>query len=95
LPLFVIINLCWHKRKSSTAAGEAVPPAGSDTADTVAIHFIRISEAGMLPLIAELLIDRVSTNLNGTDVLCLPSNDSDRQTTFAIHVLGGWWRTNF
>jgi hypothetical protein len=59
------------------------------TPDTT-FHFTRISEAGVLPLIAELLIDRVSMDLNGTDVLCLPSNDSDPQITFAIHVSGGW-----
>jgi hypothetical protein len=58
------------------------------TPDTV-LRFTRISESRTLPLIAELLIDRVSANLNGTDVQCLPSNDSDPQTTFAIHVLGG------
>lgn len=63
----------------------------NDTADTVTFHFTRTSETGMLPLIAELLIDRVSTNLNGTNILCLPLNDSDPQITFAIHVLGGWW----
>jgi hypothetical protein len=67
----------------------------NDTADTVAFHFTRISEAGMLPLIAEVLIGRVSTNLNGTDVQCLPLNVSDPQTTFAIHILGGWWCTNY
>jgi hypothetical protein len=54
-------------------------------------RFTRISEAEMLPLIAELLIDRVNTDLNETDVQCLPSNDSDPQTTLAINVLGGWW----
>jgi hypothetical protein len=59
------------------------------TPDT-AFRFTRISEAGVLPLIAELLIDRVSTILNGTDVQCLPLNNSDPQTTFAIHILGGW-----
>jgi hypothetical protein len=59
------------------------------TSDT-AIHFTRTSESRMLPLIAELLIDRVSTDLNGTDVRCIPSNDSDPQTIFAIHILGGW-----
>ena len=63
----------------------------NDTADTVAFHFTRTSEAETLPLIAELLIDRVSTNLNGSNVLCLPLNHSDPQITFAIHVLGGWW----
>ena len=62
----------------------------NDTADTVAFHFARTSETQILPLIAELLIDRVSISLNGTNVLCLPSNDSDPQITFAIHVLGGW-----
>jgi hypothetical protein len=59
------------------------------TPDT-AIRFTRTSESGMLPLIAELLIDRVSTDLNGTDVQCIPLNVSDPQTIFAIHILGGW-----
>ena len=57
--------------------------------DTVTLHFTRTSERDILPLIAELLIDRVSTNLNGTNVLCSTSNDSDPQITFPIHVLGG------
>ena len=61
----------------------------NDTADTVAFHFTRTSEKDILPLIAELLIDRVSTNLNGTNILCSPSNDSEPQITFPIHVLGG------
>jgi hypothetical protein len=43
----------------------------NDIADTVPFHFTRISESGMLPVIAELLVDRVSTDLNGTDVQCL------------------------
>jgi hypothetical protein len=60
------------------------------TCDT-AIHFTRTSESRTLPLIAELLIDRVITDLNGTDVQCLPSNDSDPQITFTIHVLEGLW----
>jgi hypothetical protein len=59
------------------------------TANIVSFYFTRTSEAGVLPLIAELLIDRVNTDLNGTDVQCLPSNDLDFQVTFAIHVLGG------
>ena len=63
-------------------------PSFNLTPDT-AFHFNRASEEWMLPLVAELLIDRVSTNLNGTNVLCLPSNDSDPQITFPIHVLGG------
>ena len=61
----------------------------NDATDTVAFHFTRTSEAETFPLIVELLIDRISTNLNGTNVLCLPSNDSDPQITFPIHVLGG------
>ena len=61
----------------------------NDTADTVAFHFNRTSEAETLPLIVELLIDRISTSLNGSNVLCSPSNDSDPQITFPIHVLGG------
>jgi hypothetical protein len=58
------------------------------TPDTV-IYFTRTSESRMLPLIAELLIDRVSMDLNGTDLQCLPSNDLDPQVTFTIHVLEG------
>ena len=61
----------------------------NDAADTVVFHFTRTSEEWMLPLIVELLIDRVSTNLNETNVLCLPFNDSEPQITFRIHVLGG------
>ena len=58
--------------------------------DIVAFHFTRTSEAETLPLIVELLIDRISTSLNGSNVLCSPgpSNDSEL-ITFPIHVLGG------
>ena len=60
--------------------------------NVVAFHFTRTSEERSLPLIAELIIDRVSISLNGTDVHCLPAvNDSDHPYTFSIQVLGGWW----
>jgi hypothetical protein len=93
--LFLEWNVTLPERNSTQPLRRSVPWTGMKnqtpfnlTPDT-AFRFTRISEAGVLPLIAELLIDRVSTDLNGTDVQCIPLNVSDPQTTFAIHVLGG------
>ena len=56
----------------------------------VRFNFIRTSNAGTLPLISELLIDRVNININGTEIQCSPVNDElDHQMTFIIHVKGG------
>ena len=61
----------------------------TDEASAVTFNFMRTSESGTLPLIAELLIDTVNTNTNGTRIHCSPSNESDPQVTFIIHVLEG------
>ena len=57
--------------------------------DAVMFNFTRTSESGTLPLITELLIGRVNTNIHGTRIHCSPSNESDPQVTFSINVLGG------
>ena len=81
-------------RKNIPYTGMESLPSINETfngTDTVVFHFTRTSEAKTLPLITELLIDRVNPNLNGTDIHCSPSNDSDPQITFIIHIHGDWW----
>ena len=77
----------------------AVPFTGSPQSSPFSVfgirfNFKRLSTAQTLPLRSELLIDGINTNLSGTDIHCSPLNVSDPQTTFALHVLGGWWCTS-
>ena len=71
--------------------GNSILQSISGEVVAVTFNFTRTSESGTLPLIAKLLIDRVSTNIHGTKIHCSPSNVSDPQVTFAINVLGGMY----
>ena len=62
----------------------------NDTA-SVTFSFMRASEEGTLPLISTLMIDGVHTDINGTEVYCLPSNETDPNVVFIIYVQGGRW----
>ena len=56
---------------------------------TVTFSFTRTSENGTLPLVSTLMIESVYTDINRTELHCLPSNETDPRATYIIHVQGG------
>ena len=66
-------NITQTLRKNIPYSGMKSQPSINETfngTDIVVFHFTRTSEAKILPLVAELLIDRVNPNLNRTDIHC-------------------------
>ena len=55
----------------------------------ITFKFIRTSEAGSLPLIAQLQINGVNTHIHQTLINCIPSSDLDPLVTFLVYVLTG------
>ena len=56
---------------------------------TVTFSFTRTSENGTLPLVSTLMVESVYTDINRTELHCLPSNETDPSVTYIIHVQGG------
>ena len=58
---------------------------------TVVFNFSRISEPDTYPLIAELLIDNINTDLNGTEINCSVLSTSVTHTT-VVNVIEGRYK---
>ena len=82
--------------QSNSAYSRSVPITGSGVLEPFSfnamtvIAFSRISEADSHPFIAKLYIDRVTNDLNQTEIHCLTvSGSAETIQMSVIHVLGG------
>ena len=69
---------------SSTGLNVMIRVVGTST-----LTFSRISERGLaVPLTSKLVIDTVSSSLNGTNISCMEGNLQATSTTTLVHIAG-------
>ena len=86
--IFPKTNIVYTRNVPFTGDGLLPSIMHSATDSTVVFNFSRISEPNTYPLIAELSIDSIYTDLNGTEINCSVLGTSVTHTT-VVHVIGG------